>query len=412
MTYDEALEYIGGFTRPGSPMNGLVRFVILMKELGDPQNNFKTVHVAGTNGKGSVCEYVCRALRESGKRVGRFTSPYISCIEERIQINGKNISREAFALLCEKVKAAADRTGFDGYSQFEILCAIGMLYFSMEETEYVVLEVGIGGALDCTNIVTPEISVITSIGLDHTDLLGKTVEEIAAHKAGIIKPGVPCVCSYGQPEGALKVINDKCREYGAAPILPSEKRLTVLHMDISDVFFTYKGRNYHGAMSGEHQLKNLTCAIEVCEALGVKYGDIFSGIEKAKLAARLEHINTDGAEYIIDGAHNPPAMDACVELIKMSGKKKHAVIGMLSRKNWQGCLEKLMPNVDIVTFTDDFAPDAVSVGTLAKYAEKCDVAVQTADTLADALGTVKNDELGVVTGSLYLAGKARKLLLS
>ncbi len=415
MTYEQAMTYINGFSRSGAPVTDLIRFIILMKELGDPQDNFKSVHIAGTNGKGSVCEYISRALRASGKRVGRFTSPYITCIEERIQINGKNISRPAFALLCERVKAAAEKSGFTGYSQFEILCAIGFLYFSTEQVDYAVVETGIGGLLDCTNILDPVLSVITSIGMDHTDILGDTIEKIAAHKAGIIKPSVPCVTSPDQPPEALKVIEDKCREFSVKLVVPEKERLKLLHMDMCDVFFTYKGQNFHSIMSGKHQLNNLMCAIEACEQLGLKYGDIFTGIEKASLPARMERVQSGRTVYFLDGAHNPPAATACAEMLSsMSGRPVYAVIGMLSRKNWRGTLDKLLPCLSGAVFTDDFSPDAVPRDTLIQYAGEKIKDVSGADSLSDALAIAakRTDCTLIVTGSLYLAAKARELLLN
>ena len=159
MTYEQAFEYVGSFTKSGTPVKDLIRFVILMRLLGNPQNELKIVHVAGTNGKGSVCEYISNAVKADNKSVGKFTSPYIDCIEERIQVNGKYISRPAFALLCEQVKNAVEQTGFDGFSQFEILCAIALLYFYKEQVDVAVIETGIGGLLDCTNVVNPAVSV-------------------------------------------------------------------------------------------------------------------------------------------------------------------------------------------------------------------------------------------------------------
>ncbi len=411
MTFEQAVEYVESYSRSGAPATDLIRFILLMKQLGDPQNDFKSVHVAGTNGKGSVCEYVTCALRAAGKRVGRFTSPYIDRLEERIQINGKNISRPAFALLCEKVKTAVEKTEFTDYSQFEILCAIGMLYFSAEQAEYAVIEVGIGGLLDCTNIIEPEVSVITSIGMDHTDLLGGTLASIARNKAGIIKPSVPCVCSHDQPEEAMKIIAEKCREFGVKLTVPDISRLQLLHMDISDVFFTYKGKNYHGAMSGSHQLANLMCAIEACEVLGLKYGDIYVGTEKAKLPARMECIVSDNKRFIVDGAHNPPAMKACAELLGLVRGRKNAVIGMLGRKDPSASLAQLLPAVDGVTFVDDFDAGAVPAWELVKIAEGYGVKAKTADSLSSALQNADGQATTLITGSLYLAGKARKLLL-
>ena len=153
---------------------------------------------------------------------------------------------------------AVEQTGFDGFSQFEILCAIALLYFYKEQVNVAVIETGIGGLLDCTNVVNPAVSVITSVDFDHTDVLGDTLAEIARHKAGIIKPSVPCIVYPGQAKEVMRVIDDKCREYNCEEIIPDMSRVQMLHMDITDVFFSYKGMNYHLVMSGEHQIKKCT----------------------------------------------------------------------------------------------------------------------------------------------------------
>ncbi len=413
MTYEQALGYVNGYTKSGEPMKDLVRFVILMRLLDNPHTAFKSVHIAGTNGKGSTCEYICNSLMSSGKTVGKFTSPYITCIEERIQVNNKHISRPAFALLCEQVKNAVEESGITGYSQFEILTAIGFLYFCKEQVDYAVIETGIGGTLDCTNVITPLVSIITSVDYDHTAILGETIPEIASHKAGIIKPSVPCVSAV-LTDGAKSVVESKCREFNSEHIVPDENRMQILHIDAGDVFFSYKGMNYHIIMSGNHQIMNAMCAIEACKKLGLEYSHIFTGLEKTSLPARMEMLKKDDVRYIVDGSHNPSAMRAAKELLSLDKRPVYAVIGMLKSKDWQNALKELLPSLEDVIFVDGFADGSVpsdelmefatANGCRASYEKELSVALDKAQFKAGKSGYV------MVTGSLYLASVARKLI--
>lgn len=413
MTYEQAIAYVDSYTKSGKPMENLARFVVLMRQLGNPHTDFRSIHIAGTNGKGSTTEYISNALYKSGKTVGKFTSPYITCIEERIQLNNKSISRHAFAHLCEQVKAAVDETGIDGFSQFEILTAIGFLYFSKEQVDYAVIETGIGGTLDCTNVITPDISVITSVDFDHTALLGDTIPEIASHKAGIIKPAVPCVAAV-MSEEAASVIEAKAKGFGAELIIPDINRMQIIDMDASEVFFSYKGSNYHLMMSGKHQIMNALCAIEACRKLGLQYGQIFTGLEKSVLPARMEMIRKDDTRYIIDGSHNPSAMRAARELLALDKRPVYAVIGMLKSKDWQGALKEILPVFAEVIFIDGFADGCVPKEELMQFAQTLGAVAQCEEDLSVALEKLcdKAGEKGyaMITGSLYLASVMRKMI--
>lgn len=418
MTYEQAIEYINRFSKSGTPVKDLVRFVILMRSLGNPHNEIKIIHVAGTNGKGSVCEYIVSALQAAGSTVGKFTSPYIDCMEERIQINGRYISKPAFALLCDRVRNAVIANGYDGYSRFEILTAIAFLYFSKEQVNYAVVETGIGGSMDCTNVVNPILSVITSIDYDHTSVLGNTLEEIAWHKAGIIKPGVPCVCAPEQNVNAQKIIAAKCREFNSELIVPDLNKVAVLHMDISDCFFSYHGMNYHTRMSGKHQISNALCAIESLRKLGVSYTHVFTGIEKAVLPARMEIIRRDDVSFIIDGAHNPAAARAAVEFLNLERETPiFAVMGMLSTKDWKKCIDISVPRFSAVAFVDGFCPECEPAANLMRYAlskeAKCTMVSDIERAVNQAADLAReNGGYAMITGSLYLASTVRKILLS
>lgn len=413
MTYEQAYEYVTSFSKSGEPVKDLVRFVILMRVLGNPHDKLKIIHVAGTNGKGSVCEYITGSLRSAGKTTGKFTSPYIECMEERIQINGKFISRQAFALLCEQVKNAVEVTELEGFSQFEILTAIAFLYFYKEQVDCAVIEAGIGGLLDCTNAVTPAASVITSVDFDHTDILGETLPQIARHKAGIIKPSVPCIFAPLQQPGALQVIEAKCKEYNSTLIIPDMNRVQVLHMDLTDLFFSYKGMNYHLMMSGEHQLRNALCAIEACAVLGIQYSHVFTGLEKAKLHARMEAVKVNGVDFILDGSHNPSAMSAAAKMLEAEKRPAYAVVGMLSSKDWPSALERIMHCFEYIVFVDGFMPGSVSAQKLYHFAVEHGVKCEACNDITQAIKTVINkagEGIAMATGSLYLASEIRRIL--
>lgn len=415
MTYEQAYEYIGNFSKSGEPVKDLIRFVILMRMLGNPHNELKIVHVAGTNGKGSVCEYISNAVKADKKSVGKFTSPYIDCIEERIQVNGKYISKPAFALLCEQVKNAVEQSGFEGFSQFEILCAIALLYFYKEQVSVAVIETGIGGLFDCTNVVNPAVSVITTVALDHTDILGESLTDIAHHKAGIIKPSIPCVVAPLQDKEVMNIIEAKCREYNSELTVPDMSRVQVLHMDTTDVFFSYKGMNYHLIMSGEHQINNALCAIEACRVLGIQYSSVFTGLEKSSLKARMESVTANGVSCIIDGSHNPSAMSAAAKLLSLEKRKVHAVVGMMANKDWQTALKIILPCFEDVIFVDGFMPGCVPAAQLARFAieqdARCTACTDLDSAISQAIAKAGRNGIAMVTGSLYLASAAEKIIV-
>ena len=248
MNYSQAIEYLNNFSKSGKPVTDLSRFSELMRVLGDPQKELAFIHVAGTNGKGSVCEYVSLALQMSGCTVGKFTSPYINCIEERIQINNKPISQEDFALYISMTREGAEKTGCEVYSQFEILNAAAFLCYKDKKCDITVLETGIGGLLDSTNIISPKISVITTVDLDHTAMLGSTRREIARHKAGIIKQGCPVVvspCQYGE---VIEVLKNKAEESGAPFVMPADDDIKLISSDLTGTVFEYKREQFQTKM--------------------------------------------------------------------------------------------------------------------------------------------------------------------
>lgn len=410
--YAESLEYLSSFSKQGASVTDLTRFSALSERLGNPERGLRCIHVAGTNGKGSVTEYIASALAER-YNAGRFSSPYIVDVRERIEINGGFIPKEDFTRLAERVRQAEERCENRAFSQFEILTAICFLYFAEQRTDYAVIEAGIGGTLDCTNVIPcPEAAVITSIGLDHTLILGDTEEKIAQSKSGIIKGGV-CVAASGIPKAAMDVIERRCIETGARLTVPDKRELTVHSGDLRGSSFSYKGKKYTVKMCGAHQISNALTAIEVLNAAtDLTYEEIAAGISKAALPARLELFSGRTPEIILDGGHNPQAMLAAKEVLLTDPREKTAVIGMISTKDYKTALEIILPCFKAAVFYDGFADNAVSARTLAELGEKAGITscfthdIRTALTIAFA----DDPELLFIGGSLYMAAEFRKLL--
>ena len=404
MDHSQALRYLDSFTKAGKPVTDLSRALTLAKALGDPHKNIKCIHIAGTNGKGSVCEYISQGLINSGFTVGKFTSPYINFIEERIQLNNVPVSRDDFALLMTEVKAAADRTGCTDHSQFELLTAAAFLYY--RDCDFAVMETGIGGTLDCTNIIDPVLSVITTVDLDHCALLGDTPAKIAAHKAGIIKPKRPAVTSPFQYEEVLTVLRERAESVGAELTVPENEDLQVQGVSLDGTEFCYKNEKFRTRMCGKHQVVNGVAAIEALRLLGVSEGNIRSALETAAVPARMEQIGG----WLIDGAHNVSGAKAAAELIKGQSGKKVLVTGMLLSKDWQGALELLAPVFGEIIAVDFFAPDAVPAEKIAEIAEKFGKHCVKAENAEEAISLAERTQadLKLVSGSLYLCGKMRQ----
>lgn len=409
MNYFQSIEYLKGFTKSGKPVTDLSRFEGLMSALGDPQRGLSFIHVAGTNGKGSVCEYISDALQLAGFNTGKFTSPYITFVEERIQINGKPISREEFALYISRAREGAEKTGCTHYSQFEILNAAAFLCFKARGCDYTVLETGIGGLLDSTNIITPKISVITTVDLDHCAVLGNTPAEIAEHKAGIIKKGCPVVVAPFQYDSAAHVLKNKADREGSAFIMPENSHIELVSSDLSGTRFLYKGKAFKTKMCGKHQAINAAAAIETLRLLNIPEKHIEKALLTAAVPARTEQVEG----WIIDGAHNPSGAGALAEMLKGIKGKKVLLTGMLTTKDWKGSLKLLIPLFDYVAAVDSFAENAVNKSEIARFARSMGKKAAAVRDLTEGIAAAEtqNADLKVVCGSLYLCGEVRKLLI-
>lgn len=410
MEYNEAIRYLNSFTKSGVPIKNLSRFKGLMERLDNVQDKLKYIHVAGTNGKGSVCEYTALALEYAGYKTGKFTSPYINRIEERIQINGAPISEGDLAFYISRVKEAADKTGCIDYSQFEILNAAAFLYFYEKNCGITVLETGIGGLLDCSNIIDPLLSVITTVDLDHCAVLGDTAEKIARHKAGIIKRGRPVVLSPFQYAEVNDVVRKKAGEMGSKLITPDSNQLKLIKTDLNGTEFLYKGKRFFTGMCGKHQMINASAAIEAMRELGVREEHIEAALKNAAVPARMEK----AGGFIIDGAHNVSGAKAAAELIGGQNGRKLLIVGMLKSKDYKGALSALLPVFDTVIAVDFFSHDAVKAEDIVSFAKQAGCAAVTAGNAEAALKKAYDTaaDLRVICGSLYLCGSMRGYLLN
>ncbi len=411
MTYKEALEYIHGvnwtFCKPG-----LDRVKELCSALGNPQDSLKFIHVAGTNGKGSFCSMSESVLRSAGYKTGLFTSPYIVEFNERMRVNGENISNEELAEITEYVKPIADAMT-DKPTEFELITAIAFEYFKRNQCDVVVLEAGMGGRLDSTNIITtPIISVITGISLDHTACLGDTVAKIAKEKAGIIKPGVPVIFG-GEDIEAEGVIKAVAKENNSSFCKPDYKKLSVRSASLDKTVFDYGAReDLEISLLGMYQPRNASLvitAMDVLSSLGYNVAEenIRSGIRSAVWHSRFEVISKDPT-VIFDGAHNPEGISAATEsIIRYFGDEKVIVLsGVLADKDYKFIANKIARVASSVyTLTPDnpralraseYAGEFISLGIEATASDSLVLATERAYNAAKKTGRAL-----VVLGSLY-----------
>ncbi len=338
MTYEEALAYIHTVSWRGR-RPGLSRITELCRLLGDPQNGLKYVHVAGTNGKGSVSAMTASILRAAGYHTGLYTSPYLVDFTERMGVDGTPIPHETLCRITEEVKEQADRMA-DGPTEFELITAIAFLYYLREKCDVVVLECGLGGRLDATNVIEGnELSVITNIALDHTEILGDTVEKIAGEKAGILK-GAPCVLGTA-PEGAREVIASACREKDL-PLVCADRAIELENVRYGrdGIRFAYKGEELFVPLCGVYQetnVRTVLAAVEELRKAGWKISDeaLKTGLANVEWHGRFETLRRD-PPLIFDGAHNPDGVAAAAATCRAlyAGERILLVTGVMKDKSY------------------------------------------------------------------------------
>lgn len=423
-----AIDKIEKLGRFGSVL-GLERIEKLMELLGNPEKKLKIIHVAGTNGKGSVSRYIYEGLKANGYGIGLFTSPFLEIFNERIEFNGEYIKGEELEELtgivldkCSEMTAL----GLDSPTEFEVVTAIAFLYFQRKQADFVVLEVGLGGRGDSTNIIeNPLITIITSISYDHMDRLGNSLEEIAFEKAGIIKKNIPVVINV-QDLGAAKVIAKKAYEMNAILYDATKIKTTVKNKDLKGSNFDLNvyGTDYSEveiAMVGEHQIENAKVALIALELLrklkqiNVERSRLYDGMKKAKQPGRFEILRTN-PWIIIDGAHNKAGAEALVKVIQenLPDKKILFIVGLLEDKDSEGILSTFS------RVTNDFIatePNNIRKMTAEKLCDiieknnrRCKVIKKPENACKHALSLMNEFDAIVFAGSLYLVGEIRGIL--
>ena len=399
---------------------GLDRTRELLSRLGNPQDELKFVHITGTNGKGSTASIVASVLRAAGYRTGLFTSPHLYRFNERMQVDDTFITDGQLVALTQRVLAAAEGMA-EQPTEFELMTAIGLCYFQQERCDIAVLEVGLGGRLDSTNVIpVPEAAVITNIGLEHTQQLGNTHALIAAEKAGIIKENGRAVL-YGQREDVEDVVRGVCAEKGASLTITDETALEVLSSTPEGQTFRYRGRGpYRLALLGAYQLKNAITALDTIETLRargwvISEAAIAQGLAQARWPGRLE-LARRTPDFIIDGGHNPQCAQALTEALRgLYGEKKLIfLVGVLADKDWHTMLSLALPMAKaFVTMTPPSyrALDAqVLSDWLHEQGAQAEAAESVADGVARALALASEDDVICAWGSLYSTGEVRHCL--
>lgn len=408
MNFNESVEYIHSLLAFGIKP-GLERISMLLDLLNNPQDKLKIVHIAGTNGKGSTSTMISNMLIASGKKTGLFTSPYVIDFCERIQIDGENVDKTLFAECVTEVREKIEELNRQNIiiTEFEAITVSAFMCFVKAECEYVVLEVGLGGRFDATNVVKkPEAVVITSISLDHVAILGDTIEKIAFEKCGIIKENVPVITSSNQCDDALKVIRETCENKNCNLVITKPKETEILDDSVFGTVFAYNDKVFKTRLTGNHQIENTVNAIECAKVLGLNEIAIASGIEKTKMIARMEIIG-ENPLIIRDGGHNEGCAEALYNfLTKYNVKNIKMLIGLMADKDVEGYVKKIAPLCKSVVTVTPSNPRALNGEALKEITEKyCDdvnYINNPKEGYKYILSNSKEDETVLICGSFYL----------
>ncbi|MGM9584306.1 MAG: bifunctional folylpolyglutamate synthase/dihydrofolate synthase [Faecousia sp.] len=420
MNAEQAIAYIHSVCWKGS-IPGLERTQTLLKLMGNPERKLKFVHIAGTNGKGSTAAMTASILRKAGYRTGLYTSPYIYRFHERMQVDGVEISDEELAEVTEFVKPLADSMA-ESPTEFELVSCIAFEYFHRKKCDIVVLEVGMGGALDSTNVIeTPEVAVITNIGLDHTEYLGDTVEKIAQTKAGIFKQGGHAVVYRGAPS-VEAVFERVCREKNVSLKKADFDSLRLKRHTLEGQVFDCGARtDLVLPLLGDHQLHNAAVVLAIADTLieeGWKISEenIREGIRDVRWPGRFDIVSRDPL-FIIDGGHNPQCIEALVKNIRdyLAGRRVIALTGVLADKDYADMYQPVMPLVEQFVCITPPNPRKLEAGLLARYLRDAGAQATACDTVEAgvdlAMKLAGKDGVVLCFGSLYSIGAIRDALM-
>ena len=414
MNLEQTLEYIHGNYWNGGTF-GLGRVTKLLDLIGHPEKDLKFIHIAGTNGKGSTAAMSANILRKAGYKVGLYTSPYIFRFHERMQINGQCISDEELIDITQWIKSFAD-TMESQPSEFELVTCIGFEFFRRHQCDIVSLEVGLGGEFDATNTIgAPEVAVLTNIGLDHTELLGDTLEKIAETKSKIIKPGCHAV-TYREPASVEAVFEARCREVGAGWTRADFDSIRLHSASLEGQVFDWGPfRALELPLLGDHQLKNAATVLTIMQVLREKGWNITEeaireGLATVTWPGRFELVARKPL-FIVDGGHNPQCIEALVKNVRdyLGDRRLTILTGVLKDKDFHEMYRDMVPfAAELVTVTPNNPGRAMQAGELKTYLEQFGKPVTACDTIEEGVRTAKEKagEDGVVLayGSLYMLG--------
>ncbi|MFH1101511.1 MAG: folylpolyglutamate synthase/dihydrofolate synthase family protein [Methanobacteriota archaeon] len=425
MDEEAALQWINSYEKFGSKF-GLERITMLLDRLGNPQKNFYVIHVTGTNGKGSVCLFLGSILQHAGYKVGVYLSPHLQRFTERIQVNTQEISPQELCRLVEQVKPVVEEISLSGETPtyFEIVTAMAFLSFSQQQVEYAVVEVGLGGRLDATNVVSPMVSVITTIALEHTDVLGDSLKSIAREKAGIIKQDTPVVTA--AKHTALEVIETIAKEHNAPLIIVNESSWRRINCTMTDQEFLIHGRfkDYpiRTHLLGEYQGENIAVAILTAEQLQMKGvylsdPDIIEGVSNTVNPGRLEVITQDPI-ILLDGAHNPQGTEKLKQALTtdFSYSNLILILGILKEKDYPQMVSILAPLAQTIictrTANPRFCDPLILQKTIRELSMNKTVLVEPTipQAIEHARTLAQPNDLICITGSLFTVGEARTIL--
>ena len=417
MNYEEAMNFIQNTNKFGSVL-GLDNIRELLERLGNPQDQLRVVHIAGTNGKGSTLAFLAGIFRESGYRAGRYVSPASFSYEERFRINEENISKKDLCFYMEKIKNVAEEMVKDGLSHptmFEIETALSFLYFLDKKVDVVLLETGMGGRLDATNVVKkPIATVIASIGMDHMQFLGDTLEKIASEKAGIIKEGCP-VISYDNTKEVNEVIKNKAKQMHAKVTFVNSAGIRVLQESLNGESFSYRssdGRWYEKIeipLLGRHQINNAALALETLNVIKNYYciSDFQTedGMRKTIWRGRIEILEREPM-VICDGAHNPDGAKSLLSFLQnnFTNQRLIYIMGVLSDKDYEQMVQILAPAADKIYTVAPDNPRALSsrklCNCISKYNQNEEERQRLAECLSEVRQKAEKDDVIIICGTL------------
>lgn len=424
MNYDESLDYINSLMKTGKK-NKTENIRKLLNLMGNPQDKLKFIHIAGTNGKGSTAAMISSVLKSAGYKAGMYVSPHIIDFRERIQINFEMIAEEKLARLTEEVKKYSDELEKENIfiTYFEFITAVAFKYFYEENCDIAVLETGIGGRDDATNIIKNTlVSVITSVSIDHTDMLGDTIEEIAQHKCGIIKENSIVVSYPNQQKSVFDLIHRFAEKKNCEVIIPKIENI-IYEKEKSypgKTFIKYNNQEIKIPFTGEHQIYNFATVSGIVKALKKKNfkitdEDLKNGVESTSFPVRAEVLSQNPL-VIVDGAHNKSGAEALKKVILSFNKKTTVIMGMFKDKDFKSAVEIISSAADeFIAVTPNYyraLPSSELIKYAEKFCQKCSAEESVISAYENALKKAGGDEALVICGSLYLASEIREYILN